>query len=126
MLSMPLLPLPPVRWLSPSSLIVVLPLPVTLMAASFRLLASMFRSSKVTSTLPLEVSMVTVFSFDVPVMMVLVSSTSFLFPCETVFFPSVPLAFTVMSPFSMYHVSAKAGAARAVSIATVRTSAAAR
>ena len=73
MLSMPLRPLPPVRWLSPSSLIVVLPLPVTLMAASFRLLASMFRSSKVTSTLPLEVSMVTVFVSDVPVMMVLVS-----------------------------------------------------
>ena len=126
MLSMPLLPLPPVRWLSPSSLIVVLPLPVTLMAASFRLLASMFRSSKVTSTLPLEVSMVTVFLSDVPVMMVLVSSTSFLFPCETVFFPLVSPAFTVMLPSSMHHVPAKAGAARVMSIAAVRINAAAR
>ena len=38
----------------------------------------------------------------------------------------VSLAFTVMSPFSMYHVPAKAGAARVVSIAAVRINAAAR
>ncbi len=39
-------------------------------------LTSIFRSSKVTSTLPLEVSMVTVFLSDSPVMTVLVSSLS--------------------------------------------------
>ena len=90
----------------------------------------MFTSLSVTSTLSFPASMVTVWEEAVFlsrfVMMVLVSSTSFLFPCETVFFPSVPLAFTVMSPSSMCHISAKAGAARVVSIAAVRINAAAR
>ena len=70
--------------------------------------------------------MVTVFLSDLPVMTVPVSSTSFCSPCETMFVPSVLPAFTVMSPFSMSHVSAKAGAVKVVSIAAVRTSAAAR
>ena len=46
--------------LSPFSLIVVLPLPVTLTAALFRLLVSMFTSLSVTSTLSFPASMVTV------------------------------------------------------------------
>ena len=58
------------------------------------------------------------------VMMVLVS-----FLVVTLFWvTSLPVspAFTVMLPFSMYHISAKAGTARVVSIAAVRISAAAR
>ena len=118
--------------MSPSSLIVVLPLPVTLTAALFRLLVSMFTSLSVTSTLsflPLA-SMVTVLeeamSVFLFVMMVLVSTLSMIEPCETLFVPLVSPAFTVMLPFSMHHVSAKAGAARVVSIAAVRINAAAR
>ena len=68
-------------------------------------LTSIFRSSKVTSTLPSEVSMVTVFSFDSPVMTVSVSSTSFS-PCVTLFVPSASPAFTVMSPSAMSHWAA--------------------
>ena len=54
------------------------------------------------------------------------SFTKSLSPCLTLFGPSASPAFTVMSPFSMSHVSAKAGAVKVVSIAAVRTSAAAR
>ena len=60
------------------------------------------------------------------VMMVPVSSTSGSAPCETLFVPLVSLAEIVMSPSSMYHVPAKAGAVRVVSIAAVRINAAAR
>ena len=61
---------------SPSAL----PLPST----SALPLTSIFRSSKVTSTLPLEVSMVTVCSFDSPVMTVSPSSfLNSLSPCLT-------------------------------------------
>ena len=118
--------------LSPSSLILVSPSPVTLTAALFRLLVSMFTSLSVTSTLPFLplASMVTVWEEAVLlllfVMMVLVSTTSLFVPCETLFVPSVSPAFTVMSPSSMRHISAKAGAARVMSIAAVRTNAAAR
>ena len=90
----------------------------------------MFTLSSVTSTLSFPASMVTVLeeavSLSLFVMMVLVSSLSMIEPCETLFVPSVSPAFTVMLPFSMHHVSAKAGAARVVSIAAVRINAAAR
>jgi len=89
----------------------------------------MFTLSSVTSTLSFPASMVTVWEeafFSRFVMMVSVSFTSFLFPCETVFVPLVSPAVTVMLPSSMYHVPAKAGAARVVSIAAVRINAAAR
>ena len=46
--------------------------------------------------------MVTVCSFDLPVMTVSVSSTFSFFPCVTLFVPSSP-AFTVMSPSAMSH-----------------------
>ena len=59
-----------------------------------------------TSTLPSEVSMVTVFLSDSPVMTVLVSSLSMVSPCETLFFPSASPAFTVMSPLAMSHRAA--------------------
>ena len=92
----------------------------------------MFTSLSVTSTLsflPLAL-MVTVWEEAVSlsrfVMTVSVSFSSVVSPCETLFVPSILPAFTVMLPFSMYHVFAKAGAARVVSIAAVRTSAAAR
>ena len=81
------------------------PSPSTRTAASPLSLASIFRSSKVTSTLPSEVSMVTVFSFDSPVMTVSVSSTSFS-PCVTLFVPSASPAFTVMLPSAMSHWAA--------------------
>ena len=66
----------------------VLPLPSTsvlpLPSPSFLPLTSIFRSSKVTSTLPSEVSMVTVFLSDSPVMTVSPSSFSKSFsPCLT-------------------------------------------
>ena len=66
----------------------VLPLPSTsvlpLPSPSFLPLMSIFRSSKVTSTLPSEVSMVTVFLSDSPVMTVSPSSFSKSFsPCLT-------------------------------------------
>ena len=118
--------------LSPSSSILVLPSPVTLTAASLRLLVSMFTSLSVTSTLSSLslASMVTVLeealSLSLFVITVLVSSTSGFSPCETLFVPSVSPALTVMSPSSMYHSFAKAGAVRVVSIAAVRISAAAR
>ena len=48
---------------------------------------------------------VTVFSSDLPVMTVSVSSTSFS-PCVTLFVPSASPAFTVMSPSAMSHVPA--------------------
>ena len=90
----------------------------------------MFTSLSVTSTLSFPASMVTVWEEAVSlllfVMTVSVSSSSVVEPCETLFVPSVLPAEIVMSPFSMYHVFAKAGAARVVSIAAVRTSAAAR
>ena len=73
---------------------------------SFLPLTSIFRSSKVTSTLPPEVSMVTVCSSDSPVMTVSVSFTSSFSPCETQFVPSVSPAFTVMSPSAMFHGAA--------------------
>ena len=60
------------------------------------------------------------------VMVVLVSSSSVVVPCVTLFVPSVLPAEIVMSPSSMYHVLAKAGAVKVVSMAAVRTSAAAR
>ena len=60
---------------SPSAL----PLPST----SALPLTSIFRSSKVTSTLPLEVSMVTVLLSDSPVMTVSVSFSKSLSPCLT-------------------------------------------
>ena len=89
----------------------------------------MFTLSSVTSTLSFPALMVTVWeeaSFSRFVMMVPVSSTSGSAPCETLFVPLVSLAEIVMSPSSMYHVFAKAGAVKVVSIAAVRTSAAAR
>ena len=94
--------------LSPSSSILVSPLPVTLTAAlpSSLPLTSIFRSSKVTSTSPSEVSMVTVFFPDSPVMTVSVSSTSSFSPCVTLFVPSASPAFTVMSPLAMSHRAA--------------------
>ena len=49
--------------------------------------------------------MVTVFSFDSPVMTVSVSSTSFS-PCVTLFVPSASPAFTVMLPSAMSHWAA--------------------
>ena len=70
--------------------------------------------------------MVTVFLSDLPVMTVPVSSLSMIVPCETLFVPSVSPAFTVMSPFSMSHIAAKAGAFKVVSMAAVRINAAAR
>ena len=92
--------------------------------------ALMFTLSSVTSTLWSSASMVTVLEEAVAlslfVIMVLVSTLSMIVPCETLFVPSVSPAFTVMLPSSMRHVAAKAGAARVVSIAAVRTSAAAR
>ena len=111
---------------------VVLPLPVTLTAALFWLLPSMFTSLSLTSTLSFlfSVWMVTVLREAVSVlrfvMTVSVSSLSMVLPCETLFVPLVSPAFTVMSPSSMYHVSAKAGAVKVVSIAAVRINAAAR
>ena len=109
---------PPFSSLSPSSSMVTSWSPLTVTAAlpastglsplpspSFLPLASIFRSSKVTSTLPLEVSMVTVCSSDLPVMTVSVSSTSSFSPCVTLFVPSSP-AFTVMSPSAMSHRAA--------------------
>ena len=50
--------------------------------------------------------MVTVFSFDSPVMTVSVSSTSFFSPCVTLFVPSASPAFTVMLPSAMSHWAA--------------------
>ena len=117
--SRPALPLPLFSLLSPSSSMVASPLPCTVTAAlllsigllllpspSFLPLTSIFRSSKVTSTLPLEVSMVTVCSSDSPVMTVSVSFTFSFFPCVTQFVPSVSPAFTVMSPSAMFHGAA--------------------
>ena len=121
-------PLPPVRWFSPFRVSVTSPFEVRAGPE----LASMFTSLSVTSTLsflPLAL-MVTVWEEAVSlsrfVMTVSVSFSSVVSPCETLFVPSVLPAFTVMLPSSMYHVPAKAGAARVVSIAAVRTSAAAR
>ena len=95
--SRPALPLPLFSLLSPSSSMAASWSPFTVTAAlpastglsslpspSFLPLTSIFRSSKVTSTLPPEVSMVTVCSFDLPVMTV--SPSSFLkslSPCLT-------------------------------------------
>ena len=89
--------------LSPSSLIVVLPLPVTLTAALFRLLVSMFTSLSVTSTLSFPASMVTVWEEAVALsLFVMMVSVSFL--VVTLFWvTSLPLspAEIVMSPFSI-------------------------
>ena len=73
------LPLPSPSFLPlPSTSVLPLPSP------SFLPLTSIFRSSKVTSTLPSEVSMVTVFLSDSPVMTVSPSSFSKSFsPCLT-------------------------------------------
>ena len=116
--SRPALLLPLFSLLSPSSSMVASPPPCTVTAAllsrvepsplpstSVLPLTSIFRSSKVTSTLPPEVSMVTVCSFDSPVMTVSVSSTFSFSPCVTLFVPSSP-AFTVMSPLAMSHRAA--------------------
>ena len=125
--SRPALLLPLFSLLSPSSSMVASPPPCTVTAAllsrvepsplpspsflplpstSALPLTSIFRSSKVTSTSPLEVSMVTVCSFDLPVMTVSVSSTFSFSPCETLFFPSASSALTVMSPSAMFHRAA--------------------
>ena len=117
--SRPALLLPLFSLLSPSSSMVASPPPCTVTAAllsrvepsplpstSVLPLTSIFRSSKVTSTSPLEVSMVTVFLSDSPVMTVSVSFTSSFSPCETQFVPSVSPAFTVMSPSAMFHGAA--------------------
>ena len=82
--------LPPLfSLLSPSSSMVASWPPFTVTAASPLPLTSIFRSSKVTSTLPPEVSMVTVCSFDssdlsdLLVMTVSVSFSKSLLPCLT-------------------------------------------
>ena len=113
--SKPALQLPLFSLLSPSSSMVASPPPCTVTAAllsrtgpsslpspSFFPLTSIFRSSKVTSTLPPEVSMVTVCSSDLPVMTVSVSSLV-VPPCVTLFVLSAPPASTVMLPSAMSH-----------------------
>ena len=110
--SRPALLLPLFSSLSPSSSMVASWPPFTVTAASPLSLTLIFRSSKVTSTLPPEVSMVTVCSFDSPdlpdspVMTVSLSSCSMVSPCVTLFVPLVSPASTVMSPSAMFHVFA--------------------
>ena len=126
LLEMPLPPLPPVRELSPFRVSVTSPFEVRAEPES----ALMFTLSSVTSTLSFLslVSMVTVWEEAVSLsLFVMMVSVSFL--VVTLFWvTSLPVspAFTVMSPFSMDHVPAKAGAARVVSITAVRINAAAR
>ena len=103
--SRPALLLPLFSLLSPSSSMVASWSPRTVTAASPLPLTSIFRSSKVTSTLPSEVSMVTVLLSDSPVMTVSVSSLV-VSPCVTLFVPPAPPASTVMSPLAMSHRSA--------------------
>ena len=120
---------PLVRVLLPFSSMFVLPLPVTLTAASPVSLVSILTLSSVTFTvLPSSASIVTVFEDAVEVSrFVITVSVSFLVVspfCVT----SLPLspAEIEMSPFSMYHVPAKAGSVIPTTRAAVRARAAAR
>ena len=118
-----------VRVLLPFSSMFVLPLPVTLTAASPVLLVLILTLSSVTFTVwPSPASIVTVFedAVEEPLLLITVSvSFSFVvLPCVTLL-PFSPAEIEI-SPLSMYHVSAKAGSVIPTTRAAVRVRAAAR